>query len=344
MRTALVWRVALGATILLCARAPLAGADDAGAEEAGLGKEGRTLHDVSESQRALDEAKAILASEPPRRDAAREALERATRADDDRIAVAEAYFRLGVLEEQDRAFERALAAQRACLAEAPTSGWARSARNRIGWISARSEGAFVPLAGLERVRHDPALAGDPASIDALAREAETFPPGRVRAEARMFVVEAWQTRPGKQEDTIAELRKVIVDPSSDSMDASFARRHLVEALVATGRLDEAASEVRTHQFEPKIKVEVERLVRRRTLRWSAIAELIGAVGVAVVVVMRALAVRRRSNREGTLGVPLWGLPRAALAAVATLAAVSVIAAAFLLLDTLGLKFLVDFGL
>jgi hypothetical protein len=343
MRTALVWSVALGATILLCVRASLAGAEDVGAEDAGSG-EGRALLAVSESQRALDQAKAILASEPPRRDAAREALQRATLADDDRVAVAEAYFRLGVLEEQDRAFERALAAQRACLAEAPTSGWARSARNRIAWISARSEGAFVPLARLERVRRDPGLASDPASIDALAREAETFPPGRVRAEARMFVVETWQTRPGKQDDTIAELRKVIVDPSSDSMDAFFARHHFVEALLAAGRLDEAASEVRTHQFEPKIKVEVERLVRRRTLRWSAIAELVAAVGLAIVVVVRALAVGRSASREGVLGVPFWGLPRAALAAVATLAGISMIAAAFVLLDALGSKVLLDFGL
>src|SRR5580658_6722828 len=196
MRTAVVWTVALGATILLCVPTPFAATDGAGAEEAGSGEEGRTAIAVSGSQRALDEAQAILASEPLRRDVAREALERATLADDDRVAVAEAYFRLGVLEEQDGAFERALAAQRACLAKAPTSGWARSARNRIAWISARSEGAFSPLARLERVRHDPVLASDPASIDALARDAETFPPGRVRAEARMFVVEAWQTRLG----------------------------------------------------------------------------------------------------------------------------------------------------
>jgi hypothetical protein len=190
------------------------------------------------------------------------------------------------------------------------------------------------------------LASDPASIDALARDAETFPPGRVRAEARMFVVEAWQTRLGKQDDTIAELRKVVADPSSDSMDASFARHHLVEALLAAGRLDEAASEVRAHRFEPKIKLEVERLVRRRTFRWSAIAELVAAVGAAVVVVVRTLTLRARGARERVLRVLgiLRGLPRVVLAAVATLAGVSVIAAAFVLLDALGSKLLVDFGL
>jgi hypothetical protein len=241
----------------------------------------------------------------PGRDSTREALEHAITVDEDPVAVAEAYFRLGALEEGDGAFERALIDFRACIAGAPTSGFARSARNRIAWIAARSEGEFAPLARLQRVRRDPELAGEPAAIESLAAEAEDFPPGRVRAEARMFVAEAWLARASKRVAVTALLRKVADDPSSDSMDATFARRHLVEVLLADGRLDEAADEVRTHHLEPRVVAEVRRLTRRRTLRRLAMAGLfaIGALAIVALVRTRRLAPfgapRRRATVQGS---------------------------------------------
>jgi hypothetical protein len=345
MRTAIVWKVAIWMTFFLWACANFATAQDAGPLEAGIGEAGAAATDGgivrTKSQRALDEARAALAANPPRRDAAREALQRATVADDDRVAVGEAYFRLGVLEEEDGAFDRALAAQLACMTKVPTTSFARSARNRVIWIKARSEGDFLPLARLQRVRRNPAVSSDPAEIEALARDADGFPPGRVRAEARMFVAETWLKQTDKRDDAIAELRKVVEDPSSDAMDASFARQHLIEELLAAGRIDDAASEVRAHHFEPKVEEEVHRLVRHRTLRRAAIAELLVGVGFALLATM--LRARRTEWKTGT-GALLRGLPRVAVAAIVALGGVSVIAAAFLLLEAMAPNLLVKFGL
>jgi hypothetical protein len=317
-------------------------AEESGTVEAGA-KHAATPDAPGVSQHALDEAKAALVSDPPRRDVARKAFEHAIDADDDRIAVAEAYFRIGLLEEEDGAFERALVAQRACMAKAPTSGWTRSARNRISWISARSEGHFVPLARLQRVRRDPTLSNDPAAIDALARDVEAFPAGRVRAEARMFVAEAWLTRSDKRDEAVAEFQRVADDPTSDSMDAAFASRHLVESLLSEGRIDDAANEVRAHHFDPKIVGEVARRVRRQTLRRVAIAELLTVASLALVMVARVFARRGRTARKSGPGA-LPRLPPAGFAALVTLGGVSVVAAAFALLDAVGSKLLVNFGL
>ena len=46
-------------------------------------------------------------------------------------------------------------------------------------------------ARLDRIRQDPAVANDPSAIEALARDADTFPAGTVRVDARMLVAEAW---------------------------------------------------------------------------------------------------------------------------------------------------------
>ncbi len=290
----------------------------------------------SESQRALDEAKAALASTPPNRDAARRALERATEADDDAMATAEAYFRLGFFEEEDRAFERALADQRACMAKAPYSNWARSARQRVNWISARSEGAFEPLARLQRVRLDPMVGTDPAAIEALARDADAFPPGRVRAEARMFVAEAL-VRMKRPEEAIALFRKVAGDPSSDSTDAGLARRDLLQAFVAVGQLDDAARQVRTFPAaDPELSAQVRKLVHRRALRRTAIGELVLFAVVAVLGVARA---RMPSAVERP-----WSRRPLARVAKVLLSGLTMAATAFVLLDAAGAKVLDMLGL
>jgi tetratricopeptide (TPR) repeat protein len=190
----------------------------------------------------------------------------------DAVDVAERYFRLGVFDEEDREFEDALAAQRECMAVAPYSAWARSARQRVAWMSARSEGGFEPLARLERVRRNPTLGADPDALEALAREADAFPPGRVRAEARMFVGEAWLARPTRLEDAIRLFRQVADDPSSDSTDTVLARRSLVETLFAVGRVDEAARRLEASPAASTPELSA-RIHRERWLRilWQAVA-------------------------------------------------------------------------
>src|SRR5579884_2914119 len=170
---------------------------------------------ASEARAAVEQANAALSVEPPRRDEARAALARATAAADDATAVAEAYFLLGKLDEDDMAFPRAMEDDRAAMKAAPNTRWAIRASDRIDWLRARSEGDFAPLARLERVRRDPAASSDPAAVDALAHDLESFPPGTVRVEARMLVAEAWLGRMHRPDAAVAQLRKVADDPKAD---------------------------------------------------------------------------------------------------------------------------------
>jgi hypothetical protein len=236
---------------------------------------------------AMQDARAALATSPADRAGARHALEEAIGVESDPVTAAEALFRLGFLDEEDGAFEAAMGHHRACVEKAPRSNWARAARQRIGWISARSERGFAPLAQLQRVRGNPLLENDAAAIATLAQDAEAFPPGRVRAEARMFVAESWLSRtPAPQtQDAILELRRVVEDPSSDSTDASLARRHLLRVYLDEGRLDEAS--VLAHAFPASntdLADQVRRTLHRRAL-WRAllVAGLTLAAGLAILV-------------------------------------------------------------
>jgi hypothetical protein len=298
------------------------------------------------SRGALAEGLAALAKGPAGRNAARGAFGRAAAAGGAPATVAEAYLRLGVLDEGDAAPGPALAHYRACVDAATSSRWARTARSRIAWIDQRSEGDLLPLAALLRVRNAPERLHDPTAVDRLAVEAESFPAGLVRSETRMLVAEAWLKRAARRDDALGELRRIVADPSSGPADAVFAERDLVEALLADQRLDDAAGEVRAHRFDPKAEAEVQRLMRRRWLRRAAYAELLIALALVVV----AASVRARVSRRPSvrLGAPAGGpgrrLPPWALAAVVVLGGLSTGAAAFVVADAAGSKHLQILGL
>jgi hypothetical protein len=227
-------------------------------------------------------------------DAAIGTLERPSqRLTGDGEAVAEALFRKAEMDEQGLAFAQAMDLDRACIAAAPHSRWAARASERIAWLLARSEGDFVPLSRLERFRRDPALAGDSAAIDEFAREAETFPPGTVRVEARMFIAEAWLGRMGRPWDALAELRRVAEDPQADPLTASLAQRELVEVLVAADRTREAADEAHAHAslLDAQYIRRVDRMARRKWVRSGAIATLAAFVGLAARSLFRARSYR-----------------------------------------------------
>jgi hypothetical protein len=250
---------------------------------------------AGEARRALDEANAAVYAAHPAPDVARSAAERAVAAGDDPDAVAEALLRLGQLDEEDGAFMRALDRDRACVAAAPQSRWAVRAADRIDWLRARSEGDFAPLAALERVRRDPALADDPRAVAALAEQAAGFPPGRVRVEARLLVAEAWLGRLSRPDDAIAQLRQVESDPEADPLSARLAEREIVDADLAKGALDDAANEAREHasRLDPRFVAHVQRFVRRRAI-------LAGAVGAVVLFLALAAAAIVRAALRGAL--------------------------------------------
>jgi hypothetical protein len=250
---------------------------------------------ASEARRAVEEANAALSQVPADRGAARATLARALAAHDDVDAVAEAQFILGRLDEDDSAFPSAMTHYRETIDAGPNTRWAQRASDRIDWLRARSEGDFMPLVSLERVRRDPALASDPAAIEALSRDAEAFPPGQVRVEARMLVAEAWLGRLHRPPEAIVELRRVCDDPRADALTSRLAARELVDAIVADGRLDDAVTEAhqRSNRLDPRFVRQVERLVRRRALRRAALVDVALFVALAAASLVRA-------RRRGTL--------------------------------------------
>lgn len=250
----------------------------------------------SQARTAVEAANAALSGDPGTIDAARADFERAIAANDDPEAVAEAYFGLGRIDEQQGAFAKALADDRAAMAAAPNTRWAIRASDRVDWLRARCEGDFAPLARLERVRRDAALSEDPAAIDGLAKDAESFPPGLVRVEARMLVAEAWLGRMRRPDDAVGELRKVTVDPKADALTVRLAERELVDALAGAGRIDEAVAEAHAHasHLDPRFVRQVNRLLRRRAVRRASI--LIMAAFIAL-----AAAAMARAQRRNALG-------------------------------------------
>jgi hypothetical protein len=270
-----------------------------------------SLANATEARSHVAEAEAALAREPPDRAAARSALLPVASGGDDGEATAEARFLLGQIDEDEGAFGQALSDYRGALAAAPDTRWALRASDRIDWLRARSEDDFRPLAALERVRRNPALAADPGAIDELARQAEAFPAGTVRVEARMLAAEAWLGRLHRPEAAVAALRAVSEDPRADPLTARLAERELVDVLASSGRIDEAAAEARSHanRLDARFVHQVLGRVLRRHVRHAAVA-VIGAFAI-----LAGIAIARAARR-GALGVAASELRR--LAPVATL--------------------------
>lgn len=297
---------------------------------------------ASEGQRAVDEANVALAAQPPQRDAARRALERATAGADDPAAVSEAYFRLGALDEEEAAFAQAVTHYRQGLAAKPASSgarWARNAASRMQWLSARSEDNFAPLTRLYRFKRDPGLAADPEAIAELARDTEAFPPGIVRAESRVLIATAWLGPLHRPRDAIRVFRLVASDPTADGMSLRFAERGLVDALLADGQLQEAAKDAQVHtaQLEPAVVSRLQQLQRRRILLRGAQIEIVVFVGFSVT---RAYLRRKRRARRATPRSK-WTLARIAGVVWGT---ASVIATAVVLLGTVAPAYLERIGL
>jgi hypothetical protein len=212
---------------------------------------------------------------------------------------AEALFTLAQWDERDFQFAQALARYEASYAKSPSNRYAQRAMNRISQLKAHSEGDFAPLARLERVRRDPVLSNDPSAIDALVRDAESFPPGLVRVEARMLVGEAYVGRMNRHAEGIAILRSVVDDPKSDPLTARQAARLLVDTMAQDGATDRAASTARDlrTKLDPAFVTSIERRVRRRTLHVAAIGDLIALATFVAV----ALALAKRRERLPAVG-------------------------------------------
>lgn len=153
---------------------------------------------------------------------------------------------------------------------------------RAGWLRARSEGDFEPLAQLERARRDPT-----ADIDKLVVASEEYPPGLVRCEAWMFAGDAY-ARTGRPQDAIPLWRRAARDPKADPVLARAAIRAAVRTHLAAGELESAQVDLQWFPDDGAAR-EVERVVRRRRLHYASI----GAIALVLAAIGRAVARARR---------------------------------------------------
>jgi tetratricopeptide (TPR) repeat protein len=191
----------------------------------------------------------------------------------------------------DLRFAEALAAYEQAANVDPAAPFARVARVRAADLASHAEGNFAPLARLEAVRRRPDT--DRATIDALARDASSFPDGRVRAEARVCVADALWHRFGALDQAATALDQALADPAADKLTRALAVNELVALERQRGALDAAYRAVsRFPDLAPALRVEVARLVRRVWLRRGStvLLGLLAAVGVAS---FARLARRRR---------------------------------------------------
>jgi hypothetical protein len=195
-------------------------------------------------------------------------------------SAAETLFTAAEADDAAGRYAKALEEYRAAVTRSPSFRYAQRAISRADVLASHAEGGFLPFAELERVRSTPALADDPAAVDALARDAEHFPPGAVRVEARMFVAEAYLRRLHRREEALAELRSVIGDPAVDSLTARQAGRALVEALEDAGDLDGAADAAKTVPLDPRVRARVRAHVRRRWAHRASIVDLAAFAALA----------------------------------------------------------------
>ncbi len=206
---------------------------------------------------------------------------------DRRAEAAEAFARAEKASSELR-FADALAAYRDVGATDPSAPFASVSRARVADLAAHQEGGFAPLARLEAVRRAPAALADRAAIDALAHDAEGFPAGRVRGEARLVVGESLR-RMNDSPGAETALRLAASDDAADPLTKSLALSDLVAVLRERGDLRAALAELDAHPAVlPTLRADVARLARRERIRVVAIGVL-GAVIIAALVALLRFA-------------------------------------------------------
>jgi len=230
---------------------------------------------------------AARAKRPPDNETARAAFDRAASSSDPDVAARGLFF-LGEMDEEAMRFADAVTSYDACIARLPSNRYAQRAASRSSAIRSHAEGGYAPLARLETVRRDPALSNDLAAIEALVKDAESFPPGPVRVEARLLAAEAYRGRLGRPDRQIELLWQVVRDPRADVIASREAAVDIIDAEIRRGDLDAATRAAA--ELGPKLDAQhtaqITRLLRRRVAHAAAIGEL------AFVVLLLAVAVAR----------------------------------------------------
>ncbi len=215
---------------------------------------------------------------------------------------AETIYRRAEADDARGAYALALSEYEEAIRKLPSGAFVPKAHARAETLKSHAEGDFVPFSRLERLRRDPRLSSEPESLTTLLGEASSFGPGLVRGEARMLVAEAYAGRLHRTRDAIAVLELVVHDPSADPLTARLAVRMLVDAHLATGNLDAAASATRENEelSDKGLIAKVAGLVRRRTLHRAATLLLVSAGLLAAIAIARAARRGLHTELRGAL--------------------------------------------
>jgi hypothetical protein len=171
------------------------------------------------------------------------------------------------------------------------------ARARAEDLEAHSEGGFAPLATLEVMRRDPKKMADRALVEALARDVEAFPPGRVRAEGRITLAHAFRYTFGEPERAASSYRAVVADPSGDRLTRALTMSELWAYRRQRGEIQQAAEDVAAApDLSPNVNAAVRRALRRIQIRAGAFA-LLGVLAAAFVAAAARVAYRSRDLRR-----------------------------------------------
>src|SRR5439155_18925579 len=123
------------------------------------------------------------------------------------------------------------------------------------------------------------------------RDAERFPPGRVRNETFLFLSEAYLGRLHRPADAVAPALSVARDRSADPLLRENAFEIAWAALQLTGDLDRAAREIASDPAAPaSLRGRIVREVRRRRLHVAS--QAIDAAGAALLAWALVTATRR----------------------------------------------------
>lgn len=195
----------------------------------------------------------------------------------------------------------------------PRARLANSARRRLAYLEARSEGDFRPLATLSRFRAE--LRPSAAALAVFESDASTFPPGQVRREAWASVGEGWLSL-GDPTRAEASFRALAAEPDTTDTERVMAQTGIARAIAARQGSAAGAAHLREAGLEASptyqtLAREGERTVGR-WLAWGALALFVLlVVGFGrralwrAAVLRRALTLPRLLVGAALLAFPPW---------------------------------------
>ena len=201
-------------------------------------------------------------------------LEEAAHDPDDRTA-ADALYQLGQMDDLALDFPGAVTHYDASAKRLPSGRYAPRAIRRASELRGHAEGGFAPLVELERVRRSATLSSDAVAIDSLVKDAASFPPGKVRVDARILAAEAYAGRLGRKDEALPLLQLVAADPMAETLTARAAAAELLQAYIAKKDFAHAlaVTDAYPRLLEPTARRDLVRVIRRRPLRIAAWVDL-----------------------------------------------------------------------